>query len=60
MLKTKEQWKTLALGFLAIYIGFVVFLGQTGILISRDECDAIIAAHPWGTTLYKIPPEEFE
>ena len=60
MLKTKEEWRNLALGLAAIYIGFVIFLAQTDMIIGRAECDAIIAAHPWGTTLFKVPAEELK
>lgn len=53
-MKTKEQWRNTALGLAAIYIIFVIFLAQSGFLISRDECPLV----PDSTVLFKLPPPE--
>lgn len=61
MLKTKEQWRNLALGLAAIHIAFMIFLAQTNTLISRDECSAVVSkmlADLNSTRLYKMPPPE--
>ncbi|MEQ1519708.1 MAG: hypothetical protein ABL936_00385 [Aestuariivirga sp.] len=54
MLTTKGQWRNLALGLAAIYIGFVTVLAWGGVLISPDECPLV----PDSTVLYKTPPPE--
>lgn len=53
MIKTDNAWRNLALALMAIFIGFVIFLTQTSVLISRDECPLV----PDSTVLFKTPPE---
>jgi len=58
MLTTKEQWRNLALGLVAVYIGFVVYLAFSGDLISRDECAAMMWSTTTNTIIVKTPPPE--